>query len=170
MDIRVKYCHLPSFSRPCYRSSELCMQIPTGGSGTSDTSGCFWSHSFSMINTQKTQNWHKLRNLRIKLFFFPFLSQKTSKKKSLHSVIFLFICLEAILWKLRSFLKFVTNGFYLCYLKCAVVQYGKEPIFSQMVLILYESWRKSGVFILHFCIRCTNFLTGKDDFFDVNEK
>lgn len=29
--------HLPSFSRPCYRSSEQCMQIPTGGSGTSDS-------------------------------------------------------------------------------------------------------------------------------------
>lgn len=42
---------------------------------------------------------------------------------------------------------------------------GKSLFFSQMVLILYESWRKSGVFILHFCIRCTNFLTGKDDFF-----
>ncbi|XP_017594381.1 PREDICTED: ninein isoform X1 [Corvus brachyrhynchos] len=30
-----------SFHQPCYRSSEQCMQIPTGGSGTSDTSGCF---------------------------------------------------------------------------------------------------------------------------------
>lgn len=47
---------------------------------------------------------------------------------------------------------------------CSCSVWGRA-YFSQMVLILYEIWRKSGVFILHFCIRCKNFLTGKDDFF-----
>lgn len=45
----------------------------------------------------------------------------------------------------------------------------ERDYFSQMLLILYEIRRKSGVFILRFCIRCINFLTGEDDIFDVNE-
>ncbi|XP_063015680.1 ninein isoform X2 [Melospiza melodia melodia] len=35
-----QFCPFPSLCRPCYRSSEQCMRIPTAGLGTSDTSGC----------------------------------------------------------------------------------------------------------------------------------
>lgn len=73
----------------------------------------------AMIHTHKHTNWHKLRNLRILLFFF--------KSPQCY---FLFICPGVIFLDVVSCsFSFVANHFYLCYLKCGFSQCGKSLFF-----------------------------------------
>lgn len=106
----------------------------------------------AMIHTHKHTNWHKLRNLRILLFFF--------KSPQCY---FLFICPGVIFFLdvVSCSFSFVANHFYLCYLKCGFSQCGKSLFFLKWYWF-YMRQRKSGVFmLLFFCIRCLNFYTGE---------
>lgn len=122
LDIRVKYptCLL-SLGLATGAASSACRFLPEDWAPL--TAWLLMISFLAMINTHKHMNWHKLRNLRIKLFCTFSLKKK---KKSLHSVIYFS---RSYFVQVYTLFKFVAKTFYLCYLKYGVVQCGKRLFF-----------------------------------------